>query len=68
MVIPDYDLITEISLYSIGFKNADILAKKIISIYKFCSEILSNQNHYSFGMREIKSVLGKLRKYLSNRI
>ena len=43
MVIPDYDLITEISLYSIGFKNADILAKKIISIYKFCSEILSNQ-------------------------
>lgn len=59
MVVPDYKLITEISLFSMGFHNADHLANKIILIYRLCAETMSIQGHYSFGMRDVKSVLSK---------
>lgn len=44
-------------LYSQGYKTAEQLAGKIVSLFDLCKDQLSSQPHYDFGLRALKSVL-----------
>ena len=57
MVVPDFELIAEIMLVAEGFIDARILARKFLTLYTLCKELLSKQDHYDWGLRAIKSVL-----------
>ena len=57
MVKPDGELIAQVMLYSQGYKTAEQLAGKIVSLFDLCKDQLSSQPHYDFGLRALKSVL-----------
>jgi dynein heavy chain len=44
-------LIAEVILYAEGYESSKLLANKVTQMYKLCSERLSQQDHYDFGMR-----------------
>lgn len=54
MVIPDFELICEIMLVAEGFIDARLLARKFISLYTLCKELLSKQ------VRTYKQFVSKL--------
>ena len=41
MVVPDYNVIAENTLFSLGFLNASSISKKICSLYDILSDRLS---------------------------
>lgn len=57
MVVPDFELICEINLIAEGFQSARLLARKFLTLYSLCKELLSKQDHYDWGLRAIKSLL-----------
>ncbi|KAJ9445971.1 Dynein beta chain [Diplonema papillatum] len=65
MVVPDIQNICEILLAAEGFVEAKSLALKFVQLYKLNKELLSQQLHYDWGLRAVKSVLviaGTLRR------
>jgi dynein heavy chain len=58
MMVPDLAMIMEIMLVSEGYKEFKMLAKKMYTLYQMMQQQMSKQDHYDFGLRNIKSVLG----------
>lgn len=57
VMVPDFEMISENCLMAQGFQSAKILATKFVVLYSLCQDLLSNQMHYDWGLRAIKSVL-----------
>ncbi|CBZ49657.1 hypothetical protein NCLIV_001450 [Neospora caninum Liverpool] len=72
MIVPDKQLIAQVTLFAQGFRSAERLASKIISLFDLCDRQLSKQPHYDFGLRSLKSALnsaGSLkRQWLQDRL
>lgn len=56
-ITPDLEQICLISLFSDGFLEAKVLAKKMTVLYKLAQEQLSKQYHYDWGLRALTAVL-----------
>lgn len=69
MMVPDFNVIAQVKLYSEGFTKSDILAKKLTNLYSLASQQLSQQDHYDFTLRTLGSVLsiaGNLKRQNKN--
>ena len=63
MAAPDINMIAEVVLRSEGFVDASRLGAQTVTIFKLASQLLSDEQHYDWGLRAIKTVLctaGKL--------
>lgn len=52
MMAPHYQMITEIILFSFGFKSAKSLSGKLVNIYELASKQLSQQVTNCFSQNE----------------
>jgi hypothetical protein len=50
-------MIAEVMLASEGFNEARIMAKKTVTLYSLMVQQLSKQDHYDYGLRNLKAVL-----------
>jgi dynein heavy chain len=57
MMVPDYALIGEIMFFAYGFELAKDCGAKMVTTFKLCSEQLSAQPHYDYGMRAVKTTI-----------
>ncbi|KAB0795300.1 hypothetical protein PPYR_12139 [Photinus pyralis] len=57
MMVPDNLIIAENTLFSDGFQNTKLLAKKVFTLYQLAQRQLSKQDHYDFGLRSMVALL-----------
>ncbi|GLV36074.1 beethoven [Carabus blaptoides fortunei] len=55
---PDHEQIARTLLRCDGYRQADIIGCKLVEIFSMSSELLSKQQHYDWGLRALKTVLG----------
>lgn len=63
MISPDLELISRVSLEAAGFRGAKEHTKRIIHFLSLCSQKLSQQLHYDFKLRDLKTILGTCEDY-----
>lgn len=66
MSVPDNQQIARTLMYAEGFKNSDILAKKVVSLFALCKQGLSYQKHYDWGLRSLKTILTVANQQIQN--
>ena len=64
MTVPNFELIAEVILLSEGFTTARELGTKLVSLFSLSKQLLSPQQHYDWGLRALKTVLGIAGKLL----
>jgi len=57
MIVPDMDLICEIMLMSEGYSEGKVLARKFMMLYRLSEALLSQQKHYDWKLRAVKTTL-----------
>lgn len=65
MMVPDFVFISEILLFSGGFKSATQLAVELVAPFDLCRKQLSKAYHYDWGLCAMKAILttaGKLKR------
>ncbi|KAF6274521.1 dynein axonemal heavy chain 14 [Rhinolophus ferrumequinum] len=69
MMNPHYQMVAEVMLFSVGFKSAKSLSRKLVNFYELASTELSRQDHYNFDLRTLKTIItmaGKKREFQCN--
>ncbi|PAA68244.1 hypothetical protein BOX15_Mlig013490g1 [Macrostomum lignano] len=54
---PDNEQIAEVILFSEGFRSGKELGRKLVAIFNLSKELLTQQQHYDWGLRALKTVL-----------
>src|SRR4051812_36140362 len=57
MALPDFGLICQTILMAEGFGFADVIGRKVTEVFDLSKQLLSQQRHYDWGLRAIKTVL-----------
>jgi dynein heavy chain 2 len=47
-----------VNLISEGFQDAKALGRKLVALFSLGRQLLSKQQHYDWGLRALKTVLG----------
>ena len=60
---PDNAIIAKVMLFAEGFQTEEI-GKRLVQLFTLCKELLSEQQHYDWGLRALKTVLSTAGKML----
>lgn len=66
MINPDLAIISKIFLDATGFKDSESHTKRIMNFLELCSQKLSQQLHYDFKLRDLKTILSTCETYLAS--
>ncbi|KAG8274493.1 hypothetical protein J6590_106691, partial [Homalodisca vitripennis] len=55
---PDDTLIAQVILHCEGFRHAHVIGAKLVILFDLARKLLSKQQHYDWGLRALKTVVG----------